>query len=135
MKQGCLNWERAIASTMVLVALIVVSAPQVSAAEMKGMMKPNEVKALVAKAKTPADHMKLSHYYAAMADTHEAEAKDHEALAEEYTRNPQTGSSKTPMSPNSAQHCKYFAEHCHKAAAEMRAMAAEHEAMAKTLTK
>ena len=135
MKQGLLNWERAIASSMVLIALLVVSAPRASAAEMKGMMKRKEVIALVAKAKTHADHMKLSHYYAAMAEMHEAEAKEHEALAEEYTRNPQMGSSETPMSPNSAEHCKYFAEHCRKAAAEMRAMAAEHEAMAKSLEK
>lgn len=135
MKQGLLNWERAIVSSMVLIALIVVLTPRTLAADIKGMMKPQEVRAFVAKAKTPADHMKLSHYYAAMAEMHEAEAKEHEALAEEYTRNPQMGSSKTPMSPNSTQHCKYFAEHCHKAADEMRAMAAEHEAMAKSLTK
>ena len=132
MKHGLLNWKRAIASSMVLAALIVVSVPPASAVEMKGMMKPKEVKALVATAKTPADHMRLARHYAAMADQHEAEAKDHEALAEEYGRNPQLGASKHTMSPNTAEHCKYFAEHCHKAAAEMRSMATAHEEMAKT---
>jgi len=135
MKNGLQNWKHAIASAMVLAALIVVSAPQAGAVEMKGMLKPKEVKALVANAKTPADHVKLARHYAAMAEKHEAEAKEHEALAVEYARNPRLGSTKTPMSPNSAEHCKYFAEHCHKAAAEMRAMAAEHEEMAKNLEK
>lgn len=135
MKHAIVNWKRAVVSTMVLAALIVVPAPQASAVEMKGMLKSKEVKALVANAKTPADHMKLARHYTAMAEKHEAEAKEHEALAVEYARNPRLGSTKTPMSPNSAEHCKYFAEHCRKAADEMRAMAAEHEEMAKNLEK
>jgi hypothetical protein len=135
MKNGFLNWKQAIASAMVLAALIVISAPQATAVEMKGMLKSKEVKALVANAKTPADHMKLARHFNAMAEKDEAEALEHEALAVEYTRNPRMGSSKTPMSPNSAEHCKYFAEHCRKAAKEMRAMAAAHEAMAKEVGK
>ena len=135
MKQAILNWKRAVVSSMVLAALIVVPAPQAAAVEMKGMLKSKEVKALVANAKTPADHMKLARHFAAMAEKHEAEAKEHDALAVEYARNPRPLSTKIPMAPNSAEHCKYFAEHCRKAAAEMRAMAAEHEEMAKSLTK
>ena len=135
MKQAFLNWKRAIASSMVLAALIVVSAGQAPAVEPKGELKSKEVKALVANAKTPADHLKLARHYTAMAAKHDAEAQEHEALAAEYTRNPQIGSSKSPMRPNSAEHCKYFAEHCRKAAKEMQAMAAAHEEMAKSLTK
>lgn len=135
MKQAFLNWKRAVASLMVLAALIVALTGQAPAAESKGEMKSKEVKALVASAKTPADHMKLVRHYTAMAAKHEAEAQEHEALAAEYMRNPQMGSTKTPMSPKSVEHCKYYAEHCRKAAAEMRAMAAEHEEMAKSLTK
>ncbi|MBK7928040.1 MAG: hypothetical protein IPJ98_11295 [Bryobacterales bacterium] len=134
MKNG-MNWKQAITSAMVLAAVIAISAPQATAVEMKGMLKSKEVKALVANAKTPADHMKLARHFNAMAEKHEAEALEHEALAVEYTRNPRMGSSKTPMSPNSAEHCKYFAEHCRKAAKEMRAMAAAHEAMAREIGK
>ena len=120
---------------MVLAALIVVSAGQAPAVEPKGELKSKEVKALVANAKTPADHLKLARHYTAMAAKHDAEAQEHEALAVEYTRNPRIGSTKTPMRPDSAEHCKYFAEHCRKAAKEMQAMAAAHEEMAKSLTK
>ncbi len=70
-----------------------------------------------------------------MAKKHDAEALEHEELAAEYARNPRLGSSKTPMAPNSAEHCKYFADHCRKAAKEMRAMAAAHESMAKEAEK
>lgn len=135
MKQASLNWKRAIASSMVLAALIVASTGQAPAAELKGELKSKEVKALVASAKTPADHMKLARHFSAMAEKHEAEALEHEALAVEYTRNPRLGASKHPMAPNTAEHCKYFAEHCRKAAKEMQAMAAAHEEMAKSLTK
>lgn len=135
MKQAFLNWKRAVASSMVLAALVVVSAGQAPAVEPKGVLKSKEVKALVANAKTPADHLKLARHYTAMAAKHDAEAQEHEALAVEYTRNPRMGSTKTPMSPNSAEHCKYFAEHCRKAAKEMQAMAAAHEEIARSLTK
>lgn len=135
MKQVFANWNRTVAWTMVLGILMVISAGQSPAAEPKGELKSQEVRALVASAKTPADHMKLARHYTAMAAKHEAEAQEHEALAVEYTRNPQLGASKHPMAPNTAEHCKYFAEHCHNAAKEMKAMATAHEEMAKNFTK
>jgi hypothetical protein len=135
MKHGLLSWKRAIATSMVLAALIVVSAGLVRAAEPAGELKPKQVRALVASANTPEDHMKLARHYSAMAAKHEAESQEHEALAVEYTKNAQLGASKHPMAPNTAEHCKFYAEHCRNAAKEMRAMAAAHEEMAKSLTK
>lgn len=134
MKLGLSSCKRAVAASMVLALLVVVWAAQAPAAELKGELKPNEVKALVASANTPADHMKLARHYMAMAAKHEAEAQEHEVLAAEYTKNAQFGASKHPMAPNTAEHCKYYAEHCRNAAKEMRAMAAAHEGMAKSLT-
>ena len=134
MIHAILNWKRAVVSSMVLAALIVVPAPQASAVEMRGMLKSKEVKALVANARTPAEHMKLARHFAAMAEKHEAEAKEHETLAEAYSRQSGIGT-KWPTPYNNAQHCKNLAEHCRTVVAEMRAMAAEHEAMAKSLTK
>jgi hypothetical protein len=134
MKLGLSSCKQSVASSMLLAALIVVSAVQAPAVEPKGELKSSEVKALVANANTPADHMKLAHHYAAMAVKHDAEAQEHEVLAAEYTKNAQLGASKHPMAPNTAEHCKFFAEHCRNAAKEMRAMAAAHEEMAKSLT-
>ena len=131
MKQSTTRWFRTATSGLLFALVLTIANGTASAAEPNGAMKSKEVKALIANAKTPADHMKLARHFNAMAEKHEAEALEHEALVVEYTRNPRMGSSKTPMSPNSAEHCKYFAEHCRKAAKEMRAMAANHEAMAK----
>lgn len=66
-----------------------------------------------------------------MAEKHEDEAKEHEALAVQYTNHPTGHEMKHPMSGQTAAHCKSYAEHCRKAAAEMRAMAAAHTDMAK----
>ena len=135
MKHGSFSWKRAIAPSMVLAALFVVSAGQAPAAEPMGELKSKEVRALVANAKTPADHMKLAHHYAAMAAKHDAEAQEHEALAAEYTKNARLGTSKHPMAPNTAEHCRFYAEHCRNAEREMWAMSAAHEEMANSLTK
>jgi hypothetical protein len=135
MKRSNTRWFRTATSGFLFALILTIANGTAAAVEPNGAMKPKEVKALVANAKTSADHMKLARHFNAMAEKHEAEALEHEALAVEYTRNPRMGSSKTPMSPNSAEHCKYFAEHCRKAAKEMRAMAAAHEAMAKEVGK
>lgn len=135
MKRSNTGCFRMLASSLLFGLLVTLASGTATAVEPKGAMKPKEVKALVATATTPADHMKLARHFSAMAAKHEAEAVEHEALAVEYTRNPRLGSSKRPMSPDSAEHCKYFAEHCRNAAKEMRAMAAAHEAMAKEAQK
>ena len=135
MKQVFVNRSRTFVASMVLAVLTMISAGQAQATGPKDELKPNEVKALVANAKTPADHMKLAHHYTAMAAKHEAEAQEHDALAVEYTRYPELGAAKHPMGPNTAEHCKVFAEHCREAAKEMKAMAAAHEEMAKDLGK
>lgn len=131
MKQELPDWKRATASSVVLAVLMAITAAEAPAVEPKGALSAKQLKALVATAKTPADHMKLARHYVAMAEKHEADATEHEALAAEYTRNPRLGSSKRPMGPDTAEHCKYYAEHCRKAAKEMRAMSAMHDEMAK----
>ena len=134
MNRGFQNWKPAIVTSVVLAILIVLSAGLAPAVDPKGLLPAKEVKALLAKAKTPEDHMKLARHFAAKAAQHEAEANEHEALAAEYKQNPQLGASKHPMAGNTAEHCQYFAEHCRKAAKELRALAAGHEEMAKNAT-
>ena len=135
MKRSNTRCFRTLASCLLFGLLVTLASGTATAVEPKGAMKPKEVKALVANATTPADHMKLARHFSAMAAKHEAEAVEHEALVVEYTRKPTVSSSKRPMAPDTAEHCKYFAEHCRNAAKEMRAMAAAHEAMAKEAEK
>lgn len=135
MKRSKTRCFRTLASSLLFGLLVTLASGTAMAVEPKGAMKPKEVRALVANATTPADHMKLARHFSAMAAKHEAEAVEHEALVIEYTRRPTVSSVKRPMAPDTAEHCKYFAEHCRNAAKEMRAMAAAHEAMAKVAEK
>ena len=131
----CTNWKHVVTTAVALTLLMLIPAGSATAVEIKGELKPKEVKALVAKAKTSADHMKLARHYTAMAAKHEADAKEHEALAAEYRRAPNVSEMKRPNAPDTAAHCQYYADHCRKAAAEMKAMATAHEEMAKSAGK
>ena len=110
-------------------ALSLATTTPARAEETPAILSHQEVKALLAGTTSPASHLKLARHYTALAKKHEAEALEHEELATAYAKHP--GTAKTPMSPNTAEHCKYFAEHCRKTAKMMREMAATHEAMAK----
>ena len=124
---------RGILSVLLLGLLAALTADIGSAAEQqKAILSSKQLKALVATAKTPADHLKLARHYTAMAEKHEAEANEHMALAAEYRKAPRASESKRPMAGDTAAHCEYYAEHCRKAAQEMRTMAKIHEEMAKS---
>jgi hypothetical protein len=119
-------------TTGVLALLLVAATAPLIAMEPKGLLKAAEVKALVNSAASPADHLRLARHFTAMAEIHEAEAKEHEALATEYAKRPTGQEMKRPMTGQTAEHCKFYAEHCRKAATEVRAMATAHAQMAGT---
>jgi hypothetical protein len=89
-----------------------------------------EVKALLAKAGTPADHLRLAGHFQALANRLESEAQEHAALAKVYRARPTGSEIKRPMSPDTAAHCEYFAESLEKASKAARALAEAHEQMA-----
>ena len=76
--------------------------------------------------------MKLAKHYEAVAAKHKGEAKEHESLAEEYSKIPTGHEQKHPMPGQTAAHRKFYAEHCRKAA---RQMAVAHSEMARQDTK
>jgi hypothetical protein len=129
-KNTIAKWNQAVTYPALLVLMMTTASP-LSAAAPAGRLKPVELKGLVNNAKTPADHLKLARHFTMMAEKHESEAKEHQALAAEYRLHPQASETKRPMSPDTAAHCEYYAEHCRKAAKEMRALAAAHEQLAK----
>ena len=101
------------------------------AADSAPKMSKAEVKDLIGKASTPADHQRLAAYFTQKAEAMDAEAVEHGELAREYAKNPNILAMKQPMSGHTAAHCKYFAQAARKAAAEDRSLAAVHENMAK----
>ena len=131
------KWKstRAAVAVAALFTLFLGVTPHMNAAESKVRLTKKEVKTLVATAKTPADHMKLARYFNQEADQLEAEAKEHDELAQEYRKNPSPMASKLPMSGRTAEHCEYFAKSTREAAKAARELATAHEQMAKEAAK
>ena len=120
----------------VLLAVLAALAIGVSLrAGQSGLLGKQELKELVANAKTAGDHHRLAQHFAAKAEQLEAEGKEHDELAEQYKKNPTMHESKHPMSGQTAGHCQYFANELHKAAQEARKLAADHEEMAEEAKK
>jgi hypothetical protein len=97
-----------------------------------------KVKAMVASAKTPEDHMRLATYFNQEADRLEADARDHEELAKTYRLYPSTaGGGKAGGNPQSrtAEHCDAAVKSLREAAKSLRELAAEHEQMANDASK
>jgi hypothetical protein len=128
----CIKTHRlavALAIAALFAGASVAASSETSARAGKTLSK-KEVRALVANAKTPEDHLKLAQHFEAEAARMDAEAAEHEVLAKEYRRNPAPFAGKMPMSPRSAEHCDYFAKSAHDAARAARELAAEHREMA-----
>ena len=126
------NWTSVALIALAAALLVTVTVQDANAAQPKHLSK-KEVVALIATAKSPADHLKLAQHYKAEADRLEAEAKDHDELAAAYRKSStwQASAAKGPMRPDTPAHCEYFAKSVREAANAAREMAAEHEQMAK----
>jgi hypothetical protein len=94
------------------------------------LLTAKQLTALIATAKTSADHLKLQKHYLALAARYDATAEEHLADAQAYRKNPTFLESKTPGGPGTATHCERFAELDHQAAKEARDLAALHGRMA-----
>ncbi len=121
--------------TMWLLLLAMFVAPSLLRAQASGTMSKEEVKTLVANAKTAEDHERLAKHFDAEAIRLDAEANEHQELVAEYKANPPGQESKHPMRGKTAGHCQYFAAALHKAATQARELAADHRIMAKQASK
>jgi alanyl-tRNA synthetase len=118
--------------TALLLTVLTVFAGGVSLRAIQNNVLPkDELKTLVANAKTAQDHERLAAHFNAKADQLDAEAKEHTELATEYRAHPTIHEMKHKMSGQTAGHCDFFAADLHKAAQQARAIAGDHAAMAK----
>ncbi len=88
----------------------------------------SQVQTLTATASTPAEHLRLAHYFTAESHRYAAEAKEHMALKAQYQKNPMTNNTK--MSKGTVDHCDYIAKSLNEASAQAEELAKMHEAMA-----
>jgi len=94
-----------------------------------------EVKNLIGKSETKADHERIAQYFDAEAARYEAEAKDHNEMGQFYQKNPDPALSKHPGTPRAAGHCDSLSKNLQNSAEEARQLAAEHREMAKEAKK
>jgi len=89
-----------------------------------------DLKTLVSKAETKADHERIAQHFDAKADRYEAEAKEHAELAEFYQKHTPNGT-KYPGGMKTHQHCDAVSKSLAQAAKNCRALATEHREMGK----
>ena len=100
------------------------------AANSKKLSK-KELQALIERAKSSADHRKLSDYYSNLAIEYDAESNQHTAMAESYIKNPTIQEMKNPGGATTAGHCRFFAAKYKEMAETARTMSTMHSEMAK----
>lgn len=122
-------------STVLFSMFAMLFAGTVLKADDHGLLSKQELKSLVASAKSAQDHERLARHFDAKASELEAESKEHRELAAQYKANPTMHESKHPMSAETAGHCQYFADDLHKASERARQMANDHRQMAKRVAK
>ena len=98
-------------------------------AENTPKMSKKEVKALIASAKTAADHQKLATYYRQEAAVLQEKQQEHEEEAAEYFKNP--SSHPVPKYPTLGQHCRDLAANYKMTAQKAQKLAELHESLAK----
>ena len=89
-----------------------------------------ELKSLVTKAETKADHERIAQHFDGEADRYEAEAKEHADLAVFYEKHTPNGA-KYPGGMKTFQHCDSVSKSLTQAAKDSRALAIEHREMAR----
>ena len=111
--------------------ILLASLPSVGQQQKEKLSK-QQLKTLIATAKTPEDHLRLAAYYRAQENDYLARQKQHKADAEMYDSNPRQYPSKYPTA---GQHCRDWAYNDGQSAKKALALAEMHEAMARDAAK
>jgi len=120
---------------LTLTATLLSFIPASFAADSEKSLSKKEVKALIATAKTPAEHRRIASYYREQTVRLTANAKEHVAMAEEYAKNPTFAAMETKQQASfgqGASHCRRWADVYNQQAKEAEALAVLHEDMAKS---
>ena len=118
------------ALTIISLTFLVLLAARYSAAGQRPSLSKKEVEALIASAKTKEDHLKLAEFYKTEVARLQAEATDHDEMAEMYRKNPTPMAVKHPEAIGEG-HCKEIARRFRESASKAQELATMHEEMAK----
>ena len=113
---------------------LLVLAPQLVEASPPQTLKPDELEALLEKAETAEDHLRLAAHYSADAEQLEKDAARHQALAARYRRG-NLPTKVVPIHQGMAKHCDNLAQSLRNAAKAAQQLAESHKSMADELQK
>lgn len=114
---------RAFAVSLVTLWFVVSAAAQGAAPA--DLLTSDQVQELVARANTPADHLRLARHFTALAERYDANAKRHTAMTRMYGRNPnRRARTASPL------HCKQLTDLASESASVVRELAAHHVRLA-----
>lgn len=115
--------------SLVLTLAIAVFAQAASAQETKREhFGKKQLNALIASARTPDEHQRIAHFYAANAQDYRAQAREHEAMIAAYKANTSLSNNKNQAS--TIGHCEYFVHALNDLAAKSDELAKLHQDMA-----
>jgi hypothetical protein len=117
----------------VLLTLVSRVSSAANAVEQTPVLTNKQVKVLIRTANTPGQHLQIANYFRSEASKLRHEAKEHEAMAAEYDKNPSTRVG--VKGRTLGQHCRAFAEVLDDGARKADEQAALHEDMAKAASK
>ncbi len=118
------------AVTIISLTFLMLLAANYTAAGQRPSLSKKEVKALISSAKTKEDHLKLAEFYKTEVARLQAEATDHDEMAEMYRKNPTPLAVKHPEAIGEG-HCKEIARRFRESASKAQELATMHEEMAK----
>ena len=121
--------KRTLAVLSLVFALAFTTYSQTTTSQQTEKLGKKQLAALVAGAKTPADHARLASYYSAQAQNDLDEAQLHEQMAGNFHDSAVASSDK--FSTGTVKHCLYIHDRLKKEAAKMRALAQQHDEMAR----
>jgi len=88
----------------------------------------NQLTALIASARTPAEHRRIAEFYQAQTQDYRTQAEEHAAMVSSYRASPNVNAKNEAATIG---HCKYFAGHFEELAGKSQELAHMHEQMAK----
>jgi hypothetical protein len=122
--------KRMIAVLSVVLTLVVTAFAQApGTAHGPETLSKKQLHSLIATAKTPAEHQRISNYYRTQAQSYLAQSKEHAQMAKGYKANPAVNNTKFAI--QTVGHCEYFAKTFGEQSVKAEELAKMHEQMAK----
>jgi uncharacterized membrane-anchored protein YhcB (DUF1043 family) len=126
------HWSfRGVQTALLLTVMTVVAGSVLLRADDSKLLKKDELRHLITTGETAQDHQRLAAHFTAKADQLDAEAKEHEELAQFYRKNTPANPTKYPGTMQTFNHCDSLSQSLKQAAESARQLAADHREMAK----